>query len=124
MSVSSGSLVMSQQDEQFVLTCAPQSTTGFGFWAGLIFILPLVHVLKRIKWQVIVNLVFTMVFTAALSTVNRNTKSQAVAFSFLTALPIAFLEIAPTIMVQLDAEDMDVCMAYCKVSSTLTRHNI
>jgi hypothetical protein len=54
----------------------------------------------------------SVIFTAALSQVGPGDKKQANAFSFLTALPIGWLETGTTIIVQLDAADADVGMVY------------
>jgi hypothetical protein len=59
----------------------------------------------------------SVIFTAALSQVGPGDKKQANAFSFLTALPIGWLETGTTIIVQLDAADADVGMVYGIFSS-------
>lgn len=74
---------------------------------------PFVSIVKYLRRQVLALLVFSLVFTAALSTVDRSQEGQAIAFAFLTAFPIGFLETGTTIMVQLDAKDVDVGMVYC-----------
>jgi len=73
---------------------------------------PWVNKLRHIRWQILGLLLFSITFTAALSSVDRHTRSQAIAFSYLTAFPIGWLESGCTLLVQLDVEDLDLGMAY------------
>jgi hypothetical protein len=54
-------------------------------------------------------------FTGALASVNSGNKSQSAAFSFLAAFPAGALELIPTMLVQMDADDADLGTVFGKL---------
>ncbi|KAL6246018.1 hypothetical protein RBB50_007171 [Rhinocladiella similis] len=78
---------------------------------------PFVSVVEHLRRQMLGLLIFSVAFTAALSQVEHSQKDQAIVFGFLTAFPIGFLETGTTLVVQLDAPDEDIGMAYGKFAS-------
>jgi hypothetical protein len=83
------------------------------------FLFPFINIVKHLRRQILGLLVFGVIFTIALSQVDHKSKSQGIAFSFLTALPIGWLETATTIIVQLDVNDADIGMVYCELIAFL-----
>lgn len=90
----------------------PQTTVGWGVWAGIVTVFPFINVIKHIRRQLLVLTLMSVVFTAALSSVDRHQKAHATAFSFLAGYPLGLLDSGLTVVVQLDVEDMDLGMAY------------
>ncbi|KAH0847595.1 hypothetical protein FOPE_00742 [Fonsecaea pedrosoi] len=109
-------LVYGSENRDWQTSAWMSTAIGWGIWGGIMILFPLVSVIKHLRRQVLVLLIFSLAFTAALSQVNRSQKSQAIAFAFLTAFPIGWLETGTTIMVQLDAQDADVGMVYAVLS--------
>lgn len=73
---------------------------------------PFFRKIGHTKWQILALTLFSVAFTGALSSVDRSSKGKAIAFAFLTAFPIGWLETGTTLLVQLDVDDMDIGMAY------------
>lgn len=101
-----------------------QTAVGWGIWGGIMLLFPFVNIIKRLRYQTLALLVFSLAFTAALSRVDRSHKSQAIAFAFLTAFPIGWVETGTTLMVQLDAKDVDVGMVYCTSTNACPSHHV
>ncbi|CZR68169.1 related to trichothecene efflux pump [Phialocephala subalpina] len=109
-------LVYSPSTSEWQSQAWMSTTIGWGIWGGIVLLFPLVNIVKHVRRQILGLLILSVVFTAALSQVGPGDKKQAIAFSFLTALPIGWLETGTTIIVQLDAADADVGMVYAILS--------
>ncbi|PMD49988.1 trichothecene efflux pump [Hyaloscypha bicolor E] len=110
-------LVYSPSTSEWQSQAWMSTTIGWGIWGGIVLLFPLVNIVKHVRRQILGLLILSVIFTAALSQVGPGDKKQANAFSFLTALPIGWLETGTTIIVQLDAADADVGMVYAILSS-------
>lgn len=91
-----------------------QTANGWGVWAGIVTVFPLINVIKHIRRQLLFFSIMAVAFMAALSTVDRHDKSKATAFAFLAGYPLGLLDSGLTVIVQLDVDDMDLGMAFGK----------
>ncbi|EXJ70269.1 uncharacterized protein A1O5_06337 [Cladophialophora psammophila CBS 110553] len=84
------------------------TTVAFGIWGGIVGFGSIFHIVKHIRYQLIVYMSVTVVFCGALSTCNTQNKGQSAAFSFLATLCAGMLEVTPGVLVQLDADDANL----------------
>lgn len=66
------------------------------------------HIIKHSRIQCVLLLAVSTAFLGALSSVNSSNRGSAAAFSFLAALPAGVLELIPGILIQLEADDVDL----------------
>lgn len=88
------------------------STAAFGAWAGIIFVGAFFHIVKRIRWQLIVGSVWMTAFLGAMASINRTNQAAAVAFSFFSMLAIGWGEVPTMLLVQYAASDQDLGVAF------------
>ncbi|OTA98955.1 hypothetical protein M426DRAFT_325562 [Hypoxylon sp. CI-4A] len=93
------------------------TTVAFGAWAGIVFIGSLYHIIKHIRWQLIIGCVWMSAFVGAMASIDPTEQSQAAAFSFLATLPVGWGEVVTMLMVQYVASDMDLGVAFAVVSA-------
>lgn len=72
------------------------------------------HVIKHSRLQCVLLLATSTAFLGALSSVNSSNRASAAAFSFLAALPAGVLELIPGILIQLEADDVDLGTVFGK----------
>lgn len=77
-------------------------------------VFPFINIIKNIRRQLLFFSLMSVAFMAALSQVDRQEKSKAIAFAFLAGYPLGLLDSGLTVIVQLDVDDMDLGMAYGK----------
>lgn len=99
------------------------SCVGLGAWGGILIFGPFFHIIKHIRWQLIVGCVWMTAFTGALASVNREHLGQSAAFALLTMIPAGWAEIVTMVMVQFVASDIDLGAAYCKYSIHISHAN-
>lgn len=90
------------------------STVAFGAWAGIIVLGSFFHLVKRVRWQLLVASVWMTAFIGAMAAIDRTKKDAAIAFSFLTMLAIGWAEVATMLVVQYVASDQDLGVAFSK----------
>ncbi|KAI0116640.1 fungal trichothecene efflux pump [Hypoxylon sp. NC0597] len=93
------------------------TTVAFGAWAGIVFVGSLFHIIKHIRWQLIVGCVWMSAFIGAMASIDPNERGQAAAFSFLATVPVGWGEVVTMLMVQYVASDMDLGVAFAIVSA-------
>ncbi|KAI2637699.1 fungal trichothecene efflux pump [Hypomontagnella submonticulosa] len=93
------------------------TTVAFGAWGGIVFIGAVYHLVKHLRWQLIIGCVWMTAFVGAMASIDPTERNQAAAFTFLAALPIGWGEIVTMIMVQYVASDMDLGVAFAVVSA-------
>ncbi|KAI5861006.1 fungal trichothecene efflux pump [Durotheca rogersii] len=93
------------------------TTVAFGAWGGIVLFGPLFHIVKHIRWQLVVGCVIMTAFVGAMASVDTNELGQAAAFSFLAMLPVGWGEVITMLMVQYVASDMDLGVAFSVVSA-------
>jgi hypothetical protein len=76
------------------------SISGFGSWAGIVFIGPLFHLVKRLRYQILVGSIIMTSFLGAMISINYTDRASAIAFCFLTVFPMGWGEIFTMLMVQ------------------------
>ena len=88
------------------------TTVAFGAWAGIVFVGSLFHIIKHIRWQLIIGCAWMSAFIGAMASIDPNEQSQAAAFSFLATIPVGWGEVVTMLMVQYVASDMDLGVAF------------
>jgi hypothetical protein len=89
-----------------------QTTIAFGLLAGLFFTSLTFHIIKRIKYQLLVECIVSTVFLTALAACNRNTLSLAIVFSTIGSFPVGIMELTPQVLIQMDSPDGDIGAVY------------
>ncbi len=74
----------------------------------------LFHVIKHVRWQLLVLMSISVAFCGGLAACNSSNKSMSAAFSFLAAFPAGALELIPGLLVQMDSDDADLGSVFCK----------
>ncbi|GME43592.1 Trichothecene efflux pump protein [Neofusicoccum parvum] len=95
-------------------------TVNFGIWAGIIIVGPLYHIIKHIRWQLVVATVWMSVFLGVITTANANQRAAAIAVSFLSCLPIGWGEVITMLLVQYLVDDRDLGAAFAVTSANRT----
>lgn len=90
------------------------TTVAFGSWAGIVIFGSFYHVIKRIRWQLVVGCVWMSAFVGAMASIDPTELNQAAAFSFLATLPVGWGEVITMVMVQYVVSDMDLGVAFGK----------
>jgi len=91
-------------------------TINFGLWTGIILVGPLYHIIRHIRWQLIVGSAWMAIFLGIMSTLKRSHRSTAIAISFLSCLPIGWGEIITMLMAQYVVDDQDLGVGFGKLS--------
>lgn len=89
------------------------TTITFGAWAGIVF-LSFYHLIKHIRLQLVVGMIFMTAFVGAMASIGRHALGRAVAFSFLGTLPVGWGEVITMLLVQYVASDADLGVAFGK----------
>lgn len=92
-------------------------TVNFGIWTGIIIVGPLYHIIKRIRWQLVVATAWMCVFLGVITTANSGQRSAAIAVSFLSCLPIGWGEVVTMLLVQYLVDDQDLGAAFGTLDS-------
>lgn len=88
------------------------STAAFGAWAGIIFVGAFFHIVKRIRWQLIVGSIWMTAFLGAMASINRTNQAAAIVFSFFSMLAIGWGEVLTMLLVQYVTADQDLGVAF------------
>ena len=104
-----GSTVSTWQESAWLST-----TAAFGLWGGIVMLGPLMHLIGHIRYQILISSVWMTAFLGAMSAIDVNTKSRAIAFSFLAGLTIGWGEVIAAILVQYCVSDQDLGVGFCK----------
>ncbi|KAI0883703.1 fungal trichothecene efflux pump [Annulohypoxylon maeteangense] len=93
------------------------TTVAFGAWAGIVFVGSLFHIIKHIRWQLIIGCAWMSAFIGAMASIQTDQQGRAAAFSFLATIPVGWGEVVTMLMVQYVASDMDLGVAFAVVSA-------
>ncbi|KAI1106032.1 fungal trichothecene efflux pump [Jackrogersella minutella] len=93
------------------------TTVAFGAWAGIVFVGSFFHIIRHIRWQLIIGCMWMSAFIGAMASIDPSKQGQAAAFSFLATIPVGWGEVVTMLMVQYVASDMDLGVAFAVVSS-------
>ncbi|KAF2646766.1 fungal trichothecene efflux pump [Massarina eburnea CBS 473.64] len=110
-----GSTVSTWQEAAWLST-----TASFGLWGGIVFLGPLMHWIKHIRYQILVSSIWMTAFLGAMASITVENKSQAIAFSFLAGLTIGWGEVIAAIIVQYVVSDQDTGVAFSVISASRT----
>lgn len=88
------------------------TTVAFGSWAGIVIFGSFYHVIKHIRWQLVVGCAWMAAFVGAMSSIDPTELNQAAAFSFLATLPVGWGEVVTMVMVQYVVSDEDLGVAF------------
>lgn len=88
------------------------STAAFGAWAGIVFVGAFYHLVKRIRWQLVVGCVWMTAFLGAMASINRTNQAAAIVFSFFSMLAIGWGEVLTMLLVQYVTSDQDLGVAF------------
>jgi hypothetical protein len=83
-------------------------TVAFGIIGGIWLWGPLIGILKRVKYQLVVMSCLVCAFSGALASANRDNKVQSALFSFFATFPDGIMELTPLGLVQMSANDADL----------------
>lgn len=81
-------------------------------------------VIKHFKWQAVVACAFSVAFVGALSQLSKSDLNQGLAFSFLSTVPIGWLEPATGLLIQLIVDDADLEIAFGNCSHKTSSTNL
>ncbi|KAB2573271.1 Siderophore iron transporter 1 [Lasiodiplodia theobromae] len=95
-------------------------TVNFGIWTGIIIVGPLYHIIKHIRWQLVVATAWMSIFLGVLTTANSGQRAAAIAVSFLSCLPIGWGEVVTMLLVQYLVDDKDLGAAFAVTSANRT----
>ena len=70
------------------------------------------HVIKHIRYQLIVQCTVSTAFLTALAACDRHTLSLALALSTIGSFPVGAMEVTPQVLVQMDSPDGDIGAVY------------
>lgn len=93
------------------------STAAFGAWAGIIVVGAFFHIVKHIRWQLVVGCVWMTAFLGAMASINRTDKPAAIVFSFFSMLAIGWGEVLTMLLVQYIVSDQDLGVAFGRLIS-------
>ncbi|KAF4334397.1 trichothecene efflux pump [Fusarium beomiforme] len=91
------------------------SVVNFASWSGIIIIGPLFHIIKHLRFQLMVGSAWMTAFLGAMSAITYTKMNSAIAFSFLASFPMGWGEIFTMLMVQYIVSDQDLGVAFAIV---------
>nr|APW30733.1 trichothecene efflux pump [Fusarium louisianense]APW30735.1 trichothecene efflux pump [Fusarium ussurianum] len=89
------------------------ATASFGTWAGVIILGNVFHLIRHIRWQILVGAMWLTAFLGAMSSVNRDNKNAAIALSFFSGFVVGWAQDITMLMVQFITTDEDLGVAFC-----------
>nr|AJC98152.1 trichothecene efflux pump [Fusarium dactylidis] len=92
------------------------ATASFGTWTGVMILGNVFHLIRHIRWQILVGAMWLTAFLGAMSSVNRNNKNAAIALSFFSGFVVAWAQDITMLMVQFITTDEDLGVAFCMYS--------
>ncbi|RGP73143.1 trichothecene efflux pump [Fusarium longipes] len=93
------------------------ATASFGTWAGVLILGSLFHLIKHIRWQIIMGAIWLTSFLGAMSSITRENKNSAIALSFLTGLVVAWAQDITMLLVQFITTDENLGVAFAVVAA-------
>lgn len=75
--------------------------TGFSF-----------HIIKRVRYQLIVQCIVSTTFLTALASCDRHSLTNALVFSTIGSFPVGAMEVTPQVLIQMDSTDADIGAVY------------
>lgn len=70
--------------------------------------------IKHVRYQIIVMMLIMVSFTGAMASCNPSNLARSAVFSFFAGLPVAWLEMVPVLLIQMDSNDVDLGTVYGK----------
>nr|BAX01966.1 trichothecene efflux pump [Fusarium asiaticum] len=92
------------------------ATASFGTWTGVMILGNVFHLIRHIRWQILVGAMWLTAFLGAMSSVNRHNKNAAIALSFFSGFVVAWAQDITMLMVQFIPTDEDLGVAFCMYS--------
>nr|ANO39688.1 trichothecene efflux pump [Fusarium aff. graminearum CBS 138563]APW30732.1 trichothecene efflux pump [Fusarium gerlachii] len=92
------------------------ATASFGTWTGVMILGNVFHLIRHIRWQILVGAMWLTAFLGAMSSVNRHNKNAAIALSFFSGFVVAWAQDITMLMVQFITTDEDLGVAFCMYS--------
>nr|APW30730.1 trichothecene efflux pump [Fusarium sp. CBS 123663] len=89
------------------------ATASFGTWAGVMILGNVFHLIRHIRWQILVGAMWLTAFLGAMSSVNRDNKNAAIALSFFSGFVVGWAQDITMLMVQFITTDEDLGVAFC-----------
>nr|APW30731.1 trichothecene efflux pump [Fusarium brasilicum] len=89
------------------------ATASFGTWAGVMILGNVFHLIRHIRWQILVGALWLTAFLGAMSSVNRDNKNAAIALSFFSGFVVGWAQDITMLMVQFITTDEDLGVAFC-----------
>lgn len=104
-----GSTVSSWEESAWLST-----TAAFGLWGGIVILGPFMSWIGHIRYQILVASIWMTAFLGAMASITVESKSRAIAFSFLAGWTIGWGEVIAAIIVQYVVSDQDLGVAFCE----------
>lgn len=89
-------------------------TINFGLWAGDVLFGSVYHIIRHVRWQLVVGSAWMALFMGLMSTIRPNHRASAIAVSFLGALPIGWGELVTMLISQYLVDDKDLGIGFGK----------
>ncbi|KAL3601772.1 trichothecene efflux pump [Fusarium poae] len=93
------------------------ATATFGTWAGVVTLGSCFHLIKHIRLQILVGTMWLTAFLGAMSSINRDNKGSAIAFSFLAGFIVAWAQDVTMMLVQFITTDENLGVAFAVVAA-------
>nr|BAA76934.2 trichothecene efflux pump [Fusarium graminearum]BAC22121.1 trichothecene efflux pump [Fusarium graminearum] len=94
------------------------ATASFGTWAGVMILGNVFHLIRHIRWQILVGAMWLTAFLGAMSSVNRDNKNAAIALSFFSGFVVGWAQDITMLMVQFITTDEDLGVAFSVVAAS------
>nr|AAM48914.1 trichothecene efflux pump [Fusarium graminearum] len=94
------------------------ATASFGTWTGVMILGNVFHLIRHIRWQILVGAMWLTAFLGAMSSVNRHNKNAAIALSFFSGFVVAWAQDITMLMVQFITTDEDLGVAFSVVAAS------
>ncbi|KAM0304493.1 hypothetical protein ACHAPM_002591 [Fusarium culmorum] len=94
------------------------ATASFGTWAGVMILGNVFHLIRHIRWQILVGALWLTAFLGAMSSVNRDNKNAAIALSFFSGFVVGWAQDITMLMVQFITTDEDLGVAFSVVAAS------
>jgi hypothetical protein len=94
------------------MTAWLSTTVCFGSWTGIIIFGSIYHLLKRVRWQLLVGSLWMTAFGGAMSSIKRENLGAAVFISFGSMLTVGWGEVITMLLVQYLVEDGDLGVGF------------
>jgi MFS family permease len=95
------------------------ATSSFGAYAGVLILGSLFHLVKHIRWQIVVGAVWLTAFLGAMPSITRDNKNSAIALSVLASFVVAWAQDITMLLVQFITTDENLGVAFGMYSRSL-----